>query len=201
MTEAIQQYPSKKLMRYRISTPSKNNILNALKTETHQKSLTNHNLLKHGETEDRNTMYTTRLSDTVQPEPPKEPRSSFYCESLLDYPEFAQLKRQFQKRVRKYVGEWNLFRGGKSNLKITESWFNIMREGNSLTFHRHERSIITGAYYPFLPEGSANLILEGEEIDLEEGYLYLFPSWAEHGTEENKSRERYVISFNVGVVT
>ena len=33
-------------------------------------------------------------------------------------------------------------------------------------------------------------------LPVQEGYLFLFPSWLEHGTNTNTTNERYVISFN-----
>ena len=170
----------KRLMRSRILTPAPHIILNHLKHEKY-KHIPEHVL----------------------------GCSCEICVSLLDSAEFTPLKAQFQKRIKKYIREWKQYTLQlpvqklpylpEQNLKIESSWFSIMEERQKLSFHAHERSIVSGVYYPHFPKGSVNLIIEGEEIDIRAGYLYLFPSWAEHGTEENQSKERYVIAFNVGI--
>ena len=100
---------------------------------------------------------------------------------------------------------------------ISTSWFNTMSEGNSVTAHRHERSVISGAYYPYCDEESAPLVLESPlqplrmndciikptyynrydlDIPTRTGLLVIFPSWLRHYVEPNPGKKRYVISFN-----
>ena len=107
---------------------------------------------------------------------------------------------------------------------ISTSWFNTMSEGNSVEAHRHERSVISGAYYPYADEGSSPLMLESPiqqlrmidciikdtyyskynlDIQARTGLLVLFPSWIKHYVEPKpvlrlyrEPKKRYVISFN-----
>ena len=100
---------------------------------------------------------------------------------------------------------------------ISTSWFNTMSEGNSVTAHRHERSVISGAYYPYCDEESGPLVLESPlqplrmndciikptyysrydlDIQTRTGLVVIFPSWLKHYVEPNPSKKRYVISFN-----
>jgi len=100
---------------------------------------------------------------------------------------------------------------------ISTSWFNTMSEGGSVESHRHERSVISGAYYPYADDGSNPLMLESpiqqlrmndciikvtgfnrytEHVPALPGSLVLFPSWLKHYVEPNNSKKRYVISFN-----
>ena len=92
-----------------------------------------------------------------------------------------------------------------------------MNKNGSLKEHRHRTSIISGAYYPKCPITSAGLTFKnpldpykmcelGEKetefnaikttLPVQEGYLFLFPSWLEHGTNTYTTDERCVISFN-----
>jgi uncharacterized protein (TIGR02466 family) len=100
---------------------------------------------------------------------------------------------------------------------ITNSWFNIMGQGDRVKAHRHEVSVISGALYVEAPPGSvglsfhsplaqcrmAEVLLGSNEyntnyhsVECKEGQLILFPSWLEHSTETNKSDRRVVVSFN-----
>ena len=100
---------------------------------------------------------------------------------------------------------------------ITNSWFNIMGQGDRVKAHRHEVSVISGALYVEAPPGSvglsfhsplaqcrmAEVLLGSNEyntnfhtVECKEGQLILFPSWLEHSTEVNKSDRRVVVSFN-----
>ena len=100
---------------------------------------------------------------------------------------------------------------------ISTSWFNTMEEGNSVGTHRHERSVISGAYYPYCEEESGPLMLESPlqplrmndciikptyysrydlDIQTRTGLLVIFPSWLRHYVAPNPSKKRYVISFN-----
>lgn len=100
---------------------------------------------------------------------------------------------------------------------ITNSWFNIMGQGDRVKAHRHEVSVISGALYVEAPPGSVGLsfhsplaqcrmseVLLGSNeyntnfhtVECKEGQLILFPSWLEHSTEVNKSDRRVVVSFN-----
>tara|TARA_B100000586_G_scaffold261938_1_gene229667 strand:- start:192 stop:842 length:651 start_codon:yes stop_codon:yes gene_type:complete len=100
---------------------------------------------------------------------------------------------------------------------ISTSWFNTLGQGGTVEAHRHERSVISGAYYPYAEEGSNPLMLESPlqalrmndciikstnfnrydmDVPVHQGVLVIFPSWLKHYVEPNDSKKRYVISFN-----
>ena len=100
---------------------------------------------------------------------------------------------------------------------ISTSWFNTLGQSGTVKAHRHERSVISGAYYPYAEEGSSPLMLESPlqslrmndclikptnfnrydmDVPVYQGLLVIFPSWLKHYVEPNDSKKRYVISFN-----
>ena len=129
--------------------------------------------------------------------------------NMDDYPDLREL---LQKCVNIYAEQMNL-----SDMFISNSWMNSMTPGSRVKPHRHEGSVISGAYYPKVADGSASLIFHSPismyrmndvfkgETDIntyfnyfpaQENVLYLFPSWLTHETEVNDTEERYVLSFN-----
>jgi hypothetical protein len=91
---------------------------------------------------------------------------------------------------------------------ISSSWFNILGKGHKVDRHRHveswddrEGSVVSGAYYPYVDEGSAPLVFTFPERKVIEmpcssGSLVIFPSWLDHHTLENKTDKRVTVSFN-----
>jgi hypothetical protein len=91
---------------------------------------------------------------------------------------------------------------------ISSSWFNILGKGHKVGRHRHveswddrEGSVVSGAYYPYVEDGSAPLIFtfpEGKVVNMHpsNGSLVIFPSWVDHHTTENQSNKRITVSFN-----
>lgn len=100
---------------------------------------------------------------------------------------------------------------------ISTSWFNRLEKNGSVDAHRHERSVISGAYYPKCDNGSAPLKFESplqsyamnmnfikqtrfstytEVFMPSDGLLILFPSWLKHSVPPNQSNNRYTLSFN-----
>ena len=90
-------------------------------------------------------------------------------------------------------------------------------KGGSVNAHRHERSVISGAYYPKCDDESAPLIFESPlqpyqmnmnninqtqynqyflDFNPAPGLLVLFPSWLRHSVPPNGADKRYTISFN-----
>jgi len=122
------------------------------------------------------------------------------------------LRETLQHCVDIYRDKLNL-----SDMFISNSWMNQMGPGAKVKPHRHEGSVVSGAYYPKTPNGSAHLIFhspismyrmndvfQGETeantyfnfFPAQENTLYIFPSWLQHETEINTVEERYVLSFN-----
>lgn len=101
---------------------------------------------------------------------------------------------------------------------ISGSWYNILPHGGFTERHRHESSVISGAFYIDLPDKSGNFYMVSplqpymmcvhnikdaiyneyqHEAPIKEDHLYLFPSWLEHGSRINMSgEERWTVSFN-----
>jgi uncharacterized protein (TIGR02466 family) len=107
---------------------------------------------------------------------------------------------------------------GLPTINIGHSWVNIMGQGQRVERHRHELSVLSGAFYLSAPPGSCGLkfhsptaglrMLElvnnaGPETttnfhftECREGELIIFPSWLEHSTDLNQADGRIVVSFN-----
>tara|TARA_R100000458_G_C8255211_1_gene231424 strand:+ start:339 stop:914 length:576 start_codon:yes stop_codon:yes gene_type:complete len=107
-------------------------------------------------------------------------------------------------------------RVGLQDTQIVRSWYNHMSAGKSIKPHRHEGSVVSGAFYLKVDDKSVplrfkspaypNKMLDIFEVpnqyacplfDLKPviGQLVLFPSWLEHETDP-ECGERVVISFN-----
>lgn len=102
-----------------------------------------------------------------------------------------------------------------------QAWVNISPPGASNSVHYHANCHFSGVYYVSLKEPECGSIFfrdprvasrmltcpvtrgtdfTADEVYMrpEEGRMYVFPGWLEHGVQENKSdRDRVSISFNV----
>ena len=106
---------------------------------------------------------------------------------------------------------------GIDYIRVSNSWFNKLENNGSVDAHRHERSVLSGVYYPYVEEGSAPLMFESplqhyamnmnfikptefntytELFKPSNGLLILFPSWLKHSVPLNQSNKRYTVSFN-----
>ena len=130
----------------------------------------------------------------------------------LDKSYLSDFRQQIQDCVDHYASEYKL-----KQCFIKNSWMNRVGKGGSVRAHRHEGSVISGAFYPVADEGSCPLVFKSpismyrmseilltedlyncynQEIPCEQGQLILFPSWLEHYTDDNKTDNRITISFN-----
>jgi hypothetical protein len=139
--------------------------------------------------------------------------SSFGQDSnILQDPDLADLRLKLLECIKDYTDTTCL-----QELEITGAWYNQMRKGNKVTLHRHEGSVISGAFYVKTDENTVPLRFQtplkpykmndlyenfnsqyassGVQINPQPGSLLLFPSWLEHETDAEKG-ERCVISFN-----
>ena len=105
----------------------------------------------------------------------------------LMYPELTGLRNIIKQYVRLYCIKYNI-----PPLKFINSWFNISQAGNKLKAHKHEESIVSGAFYI---SGSTPLIFPDTSIQPYSGLLIIFSSDLVHYTEE-ETEERIIISFN-----
>lgn len=109
-----------------------------------------------------------------------------YGMPILEHPELIGLKKIIQKHLKEYHPK---------PLKIINSWFNTMNVGDELKIHKHEESVVSGAFYVRIGENSVPLIFSTEQVKPKNGLLVLFPSEMDHYTEPEKEK-RIVISFN-----
>ncbi|MFZ9205482.1 MAG: hypothetical protein ACO22L_06350 [Candidatus Nanopelagicaceae bacterium] len=105
----------------------------------------------------------------------------------LMYPELTGLKNVIKQYVRLYCNKYEI-----PPLKFINSWFNISQPGNKLKAHKHEESIVSGAFYIL---GKSPLIFPDTQIQPYPGLLVIFSSDLVHYTEEEQE-QRIVISFN-----
>jgi len=127
--------------------------------------------------------------------------------SILNEKEFLSLKDEILDCTKEYTKRFNIC--PPKILRVANSWCNVMPRGSTLKFHMHVGSLLTGVYYPLLPEGAMHLSIinpaqsskddnrEIKMIPMKEGHLYVFPSHFEHGSYiPNNCDKRIVISFN-----
>ena len=133
-------------------------------------------------------------------------------EEFLFNSELAKLRTDIQNCIDLYCKS-----AGLEESILGTSWFNIMGKGGHVDKHRHEGSVVSGAFYPYVDEDSCPLIFESPLRPLRmndvfeqqnpfssyfasckprTGLLLVFPSWLEHRTDPNQTDKRITISFN-----
>ena len=136
----------------------------------------------------------------------------WYTKNLLDTPVLRGIKNRIQECIDDHTKAQGL-----APVKITNSWFNRLGNGQRVELHRHEMSVISGAFYTRVDPGSVGLRLHSPisqmrmfenivvqqmsnanfvDLKCETGILFLFPSWLEHSSEPNTTNERVTVSFN-----
>jgi len=126
------------------------------------------------------------------------------------------LLREFKDTLQGCIDEYTKHYGLKQ-VHITNSWMNKVGVGGAVKPHRHELSVVSGAFYPIADEGSCSLLfrspitpyrmneflvteneynMANQSIECKQGELILFPSWLEHFTDENTTENRVTVSFN-----
>ena len=88
------------------------------------------------------------------------------------------------------------------NIPFLDMWANINPPGTNVRPHNHfsEKypNTLVGVYYLNKPVNSGNLIIEGNEIQINEDDLIFFNDVDMHWSQENKSmQDRVAISFNL----
>ena len=122
--------------------------------------------------------------------------------------------KDLKKSIEYYLNEY-CFQGGIAPNFIINSWANIVSDKGYVRRHRHEKSILSGAYYPV--DNDSCLLLENpntvfhmtqtnvndtiytrQQIRIlpTAGKLVIWPSYIYHHTEINSNVKRYTISFN-----
>lgn len=137
---------------------------------------------------------------------------------LQKWPEFEPINRRILQ-VCERIAESQNFR--PNMVYSHQAWINISPPGASNQIHFHANCHFSGVYYISLKAPECGSIFfrdprvasrmftypttrptefTAEEIRMppEEGRMYVFPGWLEHGVEENRSdRDRVSIAFNV----
>ncbi len=132
--------------------------------------------------------------------------------ALDEIEEFIKVKERIIYLINAYARDFGMRPVGLGN-----SWVNIQREGSGLEYHTHPLSIVSGALYLQVDEGSSkttfcnpnpyvdmtlvqqatNYTTRTASLQPIVGTLVLFPSWLKHGSiDRNESAERIVLSFN-----
>lgn len=138
--------------------------------------------------------------------------------TLQNLPEFEPINRRILQ-VCHTIGESQKFR--PDLVYQHQAWINISPPGASNKLHYHANCHFSGVYYISLaapdcgsiffrdPRVASRMLtypaveptdFTTEEVQMppEEGRMYVFPGWLEHGVEENRSdRDRISIAFNV----
>lgn len=133
-------------------------------------------------------------------------------EEFLFNPELKKLRADIQNCIDLYCRD-----AGLEESILGTSWFNVLGKDGQVDKHRHEGSVVSGAFYPYVDEDSCPLIFESPLRPLRmndvfenqnpyssyfasckprSGLLLIFPSWLEHRTDPNPSEKRITVSFN-----
>ena len=136
---------------------------------------------------------------------------------LNTYTNFEDIKSFIQKNLNIYVKEAYDFTGDQS-IKITQSWINITLRNKHHHKHKHSNSLVSGVFYINTIKDDGILLFDekrdsgfhvGEmenksgmypkikKVKVKTGDLILFPSWLEHGVQDNTTdKDRISLSFN-----
>lgn len=137
---------------------------------------------------------------------------------LQNLEEFEEMNRRIVQ-VCQRIGESQHFRPGMAYQH--QAWINISPPGASNSVHYHANCHFSGVYYvslqapecgsiyfrdprvasrmlPWPADQASDFTTNEVQMRPEEGRMYVFPGWLEHGVEVNQSdRDRVSISFNV----
>ena len=75
--------------------------------------------------------------------------SSRQVENLLHINEFEDMRKTIEERLNEYCDD-----AGLEPVDIGKSWINHQVQEGYVASHRHELSIVSGAYYPIVEEGT-----------------------------------------------
>lgn len=137
-------------------------------------------------------------------------------ENILDEIEKLSLCKNIKNNIlnvsKKYLDETGIL---AQNL-LGHSWFNVQEKNVDLKPHIHPNCILSGALYINVNENSSPLTVNNPNpfmktlfknpkdfsfdlfnLDIMNGELFLFPYYLEHYSNNNKTEDRTVISFNI----
>jgi uncharacterized protein (TIGR02466 family) len=142
--------------------------------------------------------------------------SSHFIEEIHTKSIFKKIFKDILDHCRNYASNLGYSKKYCDSLKITNSWFNISKKGDSLLKHIHPVSLFSGAFYiksnkdDFItfykeddmalpPENFNELSYEYCNYQCKESRLLIFKSNLNHSTNRQNGKEKIVISFNVDI--
>ena len=81
--------------------------------------------------------------------------------------------------------------------KLADYWGMMYDEGGGTVLHNHWPYALSFGYYLNTPEGSSPLIVEGQEIQVTEGRLILWPGHMSHEVPDSDVAGRCMIAGNI----
>ena len=138
-------------------------------------------------------------------------------DQVLD--DFPELKRVLEQEVNDFALD---VMGISDELRITQSWINVYKQGDSIHQHNHPNSIVSGTWYWSTPDtdilfhkhglnsnttwtmkldqrvtDSRPFAVEINSIRVSENDVVLWPSYLQHSVPEHRdSQPRKTLSFN-----
>ena len=134
--------------------------------------------------------------------------------NILAEEKFSRLRKFFHNCILEYLKE---IHKTEDKLKITQSWINRSKKGESHRLHHHPNSVISGVFYVYSEENSPHIQFYRSDVlpyqfncdgfneytsdfyhqPPQIGALLLFPSHVSHFVEQNNAdTDRLSISFN-----
>ena len=152
--------------------------------------------------------------------PPEENSSAVggYQSQKFDFRDTPLFSVALKETISQVSGE--LMIDPKCKTIVTDCWANINSPGSYNRKHTHFNSMLSGVYYPSVPDKSGHIVFTDPRIQAyvislpvtkkttftsrqirrtpRTGEFILFPSWLEHSVDANESEEERVsVAFNV----
>lgn len=141
-----------------------------------------------------------------------------YQSQKFDFRITPQFAAALEETIRQVSEELQI--NPKSKTMVPDCWANINAPGSYNRKHTHANSMISGVYYPRVPENSGQIVFTDPRIQAhvitlpvtrktaltsrhikrtpQAGEFILFPSWLEHSVDVNSSgEERVSVAFNI----
>jgi uncharacterized protein (TIGR02466 family) len=150
----------------------------------------------------------------------KKGQESLKTTLFKDSPNLKNIKSFCEYHIKQYLKHIEGVDTNLVSLRITESWLNKNKPGESHHSHHHPNSYLSGVFYfNCLPNDHINIInrldrmytnmrfqteritdwnANRKTINVKEGDLIIFPSWVTHGVSPNETKdtERISLAFN-----
>lgn len=141
-----------------------------------------------------------------------------YQSQKFDFRDTPLFSNALEKAIKQVATELQI--DPKCKTIVTDCWANINSPGSYNRKHTHFNSMLSGVYYPSVPEDSGQIVFTDPRIQAyiitlpvtrktgftsrqikrtpSAGEFILFPSWLEHSVDINESdKERISVAFNV----